>query len=715
MALGYGYVRDDDPVQINWREISKSFTDRIKADQADRQKRKDDIQAEYNQLQKDLINKPQGYNTDLNKVVGSFANQASVASLDLLNKLKTGQISEQEYYTKRANLKSSTENFFLYSNNFNKNYDQYMKLATSNDPDNRLSGKAMFQMGLASDMLDFKNTTAIVDPGTNELILVKTDEEGNPTNEIVNVSQLGYLSSQEELSYNYKDQIDKAIKRKGAKRTRDKNGKETITILGAILDTEKANTTIDALADSLLGDEAQVLSILYQNGYEFTQDESMKGKDKTIYFDINTNEYDYDRNDAKNILIEDIKGAIPETIIEPKELTANEKEIERLRIEVLKNQVEKGNIEIKGLRADDIDTSNLQSEVKRTINETIGQELESTFNNNYYSLAGPARKKASNAVKASLGLLNNYGSGFATTITEDGTNITFSTPAFDAAGKELSKPIEIKYSLENITDGNTVKALLENFITLYPGKKFINSAYKTGRFNQSTGTVMPPTQTPSTSLGTETTTVVESQTDELGLPTNTTTTPTGTVQTTTETTPTTTVVEENITTQEDSPAVIQAKRRTWIKKIKPLTLDEKNDDGSPVFDRSKFQSTARFSTVTEKVGGKVKDKFLTAEFARLYPDYPHEIYGQTEVFGKAEEIEANKKQTAADKIKARKNKQAKDKLLRSQTKIERLIEEVEQEAGRDLSIEEQVEIEKGNLPDIDFSSDFKEKYSYLFD
>ena len=73
----------------------------------------------------------------------------------------------------------------------------------------------------------------------------------------------------------------------------------------------------------------------------------------------------------------------------------------------------------------------------------------------------------------------------ATTITEDGTNITFSTPAFDASGKALAKPIEISYSLENITDGNTVKALLENFITLYPGKRFINNAYKTGRFNPS--------------------------------------------------------------------------------------------------------------------------------------------------------------------------------------------------------------------------------------
>ena len=61
--------------------------------------------------------------------------------------------------------------------------------------------------------------------------------------------------------------------------------------------------------------------------------------------------------------------------------------------------------------------------------------------------------------------------------------------AFDASGKPLAKPIEIKYSLENITDGNTVTALLENFITLYPADRFIKNAYKTGRFNPATGAV----------------------------------------------------------------------------------------------------------------------------------------------------------------------------------------------------------------------------------
>ena len=79
------------------------------------------------------------------------------------------------------------------------------------------------------------------------------------------------------------------------------------------------------------------------------------------------------------------------------------------------------------------------------------------------------------------------------------------------------------------------------------------------------------------------------------------------------------------------------------------------------------------------------------------------------------DIEANKKQVASDKITARQNKQKKDKLFNSESRIEKLIKDVEQEAGRNLSIEEQVEIEKGNLPEIDFTSVFMKKYSYLFD
>ena len=309
MALGYGYVRDDDPVQINWSEITKNFTDRIKADQVDRQKRKDDIQEKFNDLQKDLINKPQGYNTDLNKVVGSFSGQASTASLDLINKLKSGQISEQEYYTKRANLKSSTENFFLYSKNFNDNYGRLMELARSNDPDKKLSAESIFQLQIASDMLDFKNTTAIVDPGTNELILVKTDENGNPTDQIVNVSQLGYLSSDEKLSYNYKNEISTNLKNRGVRKF-TKDGKVITTIQGVEVDTETGEAAINGLAEAIVGDQSQMISILAQNGYTFTKDPSKKDNEKTMYYDMNTNEYSFDTEAALGIVTDEINNSI---------------------------------------------------------------------------------------------------------------------------------------------------------------------------------------------------------------------------------------------------------------------------------------------------------------------------------------------------------------------------------------------------------------------
>ena len=530
MALGYGYVKRDEPQQIDWGTIGKEMTDFIKSDQESRTKRKEEIQNQYSELTKSLIDKPVGYNTDLNDVISSYADQASIAALSNLNKLKSGEISERDYYNKRANLKSSTENFFLYSKNFNAKLDENMKLAQSQDPNKRASGKMIYQMGLAQDMFDFKNTKAIIDPITDELILVKTDENGNPTNEVVNVSQLGTLSSEQELEYNYRQEIQNRIKGSGTKKYKDKNGREVITILGAEIGSEQATKTINSLTDSILGDENQMISILDQNGFEYTQDENLKGKDGYIYYDIKNGTYDYDKDKAREIVKNEITNSIPETVIEVQELTANEKELERLKIQDAKNRVEKGNIELKGLRADDIDTSNLQAEVKRDINDTVGSDIVSTFDTNYYSLVGPAKKKGSNAVKASLDLLNNYASGFGTTITEDGTYIYFTTPAFDSSGKALAKPQEIKYSLENITDGSTVTALLENFITIYPADRFIKNAYKTGRFNPGTGTVTPPTETQGTGAGTSTTTVVESQTDELGLPTDTTTTPTETVQ-----------------------------------------------------------------------------------------------------------------------------------------------------------------------------------------
>jgi len=159
-------------------------------------------------------------------------------------------------------------------------------------------------------MLNFKNTVAIIDPATDEVMLVKTDEEGNPTNEVVSVSQLGNLSSQKEMSYNYKGRIARALENRGvAKYTKD--GKVITTIQGVDIKPGTASATIDKLAESFVGDESQILSILYQNGHQYTQDESLKGKDGYIYYDIKNGTYDYDKDKAVEFVKEDINNSIP--------------------------------------------------------------------------------------------------------------------------------------------------------------------------------------------------------------------------------------------------------------------------------------------------------------------------------------------------------------------------------------------------------------------
>ena len=308
--MAYGYVRDKEPLGINWAEISKNFNDRLAADEAERQGKRDDIQKQYDELSQQLIDKPTGADTDLNSAISSFTTQASQASLDALNRLKRGDISEQEYYNRRANLKSSTSNLFLYANNFNNQLQENLSLIQSQDPNKQGSGRMAFQMALAQDMLNFKNTVAIIDPATDEVMLVKTEEEGNPTNEVVSVSQLGNLSSQKEMSYNYKGRIARVLENRGvAKYTKD--GKVITTIQGVDIKPGTASATIDKLAESFVGDESQILSILYQNGHQYTQDESLKGKDGYIYYDIKNGTYDYDKNKAIEFVKEDINNSIP--------------------------------------------------------------------------------------------------------------------------------------------------------------------------------------------------------------------------------------------------------------------------------------------------------------------------------------------------------------------------------------------------------------------
>lgn len=310
--MAYGYVRDKEPLNINWAEVSKNFSDNLKEQEKVRQDKRDDIQKQYSELTKSLIDRPQGANADLNTVIGSYSDQASQAALANLNKLKRGEISEREYYTRRANMKSSTENFFLYADKFNSQLAENMELVQSQDPDKQASGRMINQLSIAQEFLDFKNTTAIIDPATDELILVRKDEDGNPTDEVIDITQLGYLSTEKELAFNYRGDIQKRLANRGIKQYTE-DGKIITTIQGVEIDSSTATGTIDTLAKSLVTSEANALSVLYQNGYKYTSDEKLynENKGEYIFYDMKNNKYLYDQDAAEQIVKAEITSQIP--------------------------------------------------------------------------------------------------------------------------------------------------------------------------------------------------------------------------------------------------------------------------------------------------------------------------------------------------------------------------------------------------------------------
>ena len=310
--MAYGYVRDKEPLNINWSEVSKNFSDNLKEQEKVRQDKRDDIQEQYSELTKSLIDRPQGANSDLNTVIGSYSDQASQAALANLNKLKRGEISEREYYTRRANMKSSTENFFLYADKFNTQLAENMELVQSQDPDKQASGRMINQLSIAQEFLNFQNTTAIIDPATDELILVRTDEDGNPTDEVIDVTQLGYLSTEKELAFNYRGDIQKRLANRGIKQY-TKDGKIITTIQGAEIDLSTATGTVDTLAKSLVTSEANALSVLDQNGYKYTSDEKLynENQGEYIFYDMKNNKYLYDQDAAEAIVKAEITSQIP--------------------------------------------------------------------------------------------------------------------------------------------------------------------------------------------------------------------------------------------------------------------------------------------------------------------------------------------------------------------------------------------------------------------
>jgi len=288
MATGYGYVRDAKPMQINWGEVGQKMTDAISGEVQDRQNRKDEIDKQLNDYQKNLLDQPQGTNAESNRFMGDFTSDAGDAMRQAERLLKGGNLSERDFYKFRANANQGTDLMFQAAKNFNEGYDESMRRFS----DGESQSKENWMRQQTEGYLNFSNNGAYINPLTGEVNVARRNKETGEIStrpgDFANVSELVQQSKAQYNKFDLQGSISASVKGLTQRLVQDSDGRTTKQFYqslqeGTLGDTEKAlldKAKADMVASFTVNPD-NVSSILTENvgvtpdgvTYDFTYDE----------------------------------------------------------------------------------------------------------------------------------------------------------------------------------------------------------------------------------------------------------------------------------------------------------------------------------------------------------------------------------------------------------------------------------------------------------
>jgi len=327
---GYGYIRDSKPNVINWADIGKQMSDAIDKEITGRQKRKDDINAKSAEFSSQLLDQPQGAYAEANRFMSDFSSQASQQALRDLQALKSGAISEQEYYQRRANLKTGTDLMFKAGNSFNKNYQASMDRINNGEA-------SVLEADLKAQMegyLNFAKSGSYINPLTGTVNVSILDENGNVSSkrgDFMDASELVRLSTESFDNFKLDATIKSISDNLGNITVRDSSGRETTLSSLDVEDREKflkeaddkgLVTAVDKEVDAIVGGvnskaAASILADHSGENYSLTFDINNKDKNKIIYDPNGNVQLTEDQlKKAKNIFKEKLLNSFDRSIKE---------------------------------------------------------------------------------------------------------------------------------------------------------------------------------------------------------------------------------------------------------------------------------------------------------------------------------------------------------------------------------------------------------------
>ena len=230
MATGFGYVRDAKPMQINWQDVGKQMSDNIQSEVKDRQKRKDDIDKQLADYNKELLNQPQGTNAEVNRFMGDFTSDAGDAMRNAERLLKSGQMSERDFYKFRANANQGTGLMFEAGKKFNEGYDESMRRFGAGES----QAKENWMRQQTEGFLNFAKNGAYINPLTGEVNVARRykDQNGDwqistTPGDFANASELVQQATRQYNSFDLDGAVTNAVKGLGATLIQESDGRTT--------------------------------------------------------------------------------------------------------------------------------------------------------------------------------------------------------------------------------------------------------------------------------------------------------------------------------------------------------------------------------------------------------------------------------------------------------------------------------------------------------
>jgi hypothetical protein len=263
MAVGFGYIRDEQPAIVDWSAITREARATIKGIEADRQKKREGVDQAIRDQSEALLNRPKSQNTEYNAAMSTMTTQIEATMLQNYNDLRLGNIDLNQFNATKNTMMSETKGVLAIAKIYADQYDANVEGAQNGT----LSGFSNWTNAMTQEMMDFQGVETFVGPN-GKISFIKKKEDG--TTETLDTSELFTLANMKQQKFDMEGAINTA---KGDVEFQyiDELGE---TKKGYFVDPstgEVNQSSISSAAASVVAQDSNAYGILYDyiGGYEF--------------------------------------------------------------------------------------------------------------------------------------------------------------------------------------------------------------------------------------------------------------------------------------------------------------------------------------------------------------------------------------------------------------------------------------------------------------